>query len=222
MRETELRPRAEKSKLNLPKEIQETVAQIITYAGDLDGESLKKIVDLNEKGHNLRFLERMAWLSHRANPKKLIGDWESYFPLYSLREKTDIKSWRKHLSDEGSVEKSKKITEEIDEALGKEGIDLKNNWDFGFRVRRKQIKEKILSEKGNLGKIFKKYNLPKSIDGEELIEFAYLPPDWKRGILTSNDFIEKMRAMEIKCESLSQLIETYKKLESRKFRKGMT
>lgn len=204
--------------LNLPKEVKEVVTQIITLAGDLDKESLEKIVDLNKKGHNLRFLERMVWLSRQADPNKLIDDWASYFPLYSLQEKTAIKRWRNRLSDKEEVRKSKKSAEEIGEELEKVDINLKSNWDFGFRVRQKQIKEKILSEKEKLREIFKEYNLPKAVEGEELIEFVGLPPAWKRGIL-SDDFRIKTKALEIKCESLSQLIETYKKLESRKSRK---
>lgn len=205
-------------KLNLPKEVEEAVTQIVALAGNLDKESLKKIVDLNKKGHNLRFLERMVWLSRQADPKKLIGDWESYFPLYSLQEKTAIKRWRNRLSDNEEVRKSKKITEEIAEELEEVGINLKSNWDFGFRARQKQRKEKMLSEKEKLKEIFEKYNLPKAVEGEELIEFVYLPPDWKKRI-QSDDFRKKTEDLGIKCDSLSQLIETYKKLESRKFRK---
>ncbi len=227
MRETEKWPRTETSKnpelgkieeLNLPKEIKETIIQIITLAGNLDKESLEKIVDLNKKGHNLRFLERMVELSREPDTKVLVDDWASYFPLYSLKERTEIERWRNLLSDDEKIGKAKQATKEIGEELEKGGICLKSDWEFGFRVRQKQRKEKILLEKENFGKIFKEYNLPRVIKGEELIDFIYLPPAWKKGILSEN-FKIKAKELGIKCESFSQLIDTYKKLESRKFRK---
>lgn len=203
----------------LSSELKERAEKVASKNGVLDREIFEKIIDVVKSGHNLRFLERMVELSWNGQDvKDLIDDWASYFPLYSLREKTDIKKWRKRLSDPTEVRKSKETMEEIRKELGNIGINLKNAWDFGFEVRQKRRKEKILLEKENIREIFEKYNLPKAVEGEELIEFLRLPPDLKSDIL-SDDFIKKTKALEIKCESLSQLIGTYKKPEIRKFRK---
>ncbi len=201
--------------------IQELADRIITSNGILDEESFKKIIEsIGKKGYDLRLLKAMIELSREPEAKNLVKDWDNIVlgEQLAFRERIDTKHWMGRLIDEKRIRKSREATQKIGEELEGVDINLKSNWDFGFRVRQKQIKEKILSEKENLRKIFEEYNLPKAVEGEELFKFVYLPPAWKESIL-SDDFRRKTKALGIKCESLSQLIETYKRLESRKFRK---
>lgn len=198
--------------------VEQSARKIATVTGIVDKKNFEKILQIVKAGHNLRFLEKMNYLSHGQKLDDLVEEWGNYLPIYGLKEKTDIKKFRNRLSDDREIKKSEKVTEEIRGQLVVNGINLNNRWDFGFETRRKGVREKMLTQTSVLRKIFDKHHLPNIIDGDALLDFTYLPKYWKERLLSEN-FRTKIDDFKIDYNSLPELIEIYRRLESRKFRR---